>query len=179
MFNTIVQLIGYAGVLGFVISYLQKSRKSIIAFSFAARVLFVTHYILLGGYSGAMQNAVGGIASAVSARRGKKPFDSAFTPVFIIVLTVVGGIFTFDRELGIISVLPVIAMVLQNSALWFKNQTLIRIVTLAGIPFWFIYNFTKGSAPAMTSDALSTLSLVAAIVKYDVAPFLSKKLKKT
>lgn len=178
MFDIFVQLIGYAGVLGFIISYLQKSRKGIIAFSFSARLLFVIHYILLGGYAGAIQNAVGGIASAVSAQRGKKPFDSSLTPIFIIALTIVGGIFTFDSELGIISVLPVMAMILQNSALWFKNQTLIRIVTLAGIPLWFIYNITKGSAPGMTSDALSTASLITAIVKYDIVPRMRKKIKK-
>ena len=75
MTGIIIQGIGYVGVLCFVISYLSKSRGRIILFSFLARAFFVTHFVLLGGYSGAAQNAVGGIASIISARRGKKPFD--------------------------------------------------------------------------------------------------------
>ena len=175
MYNAAIQMIGYAGVLGFILSYLQKTRKNIIFFTFLGRVFFVTHYILLGGYSGAVQNAIGGIASAISSQRGKKPFNSAASPVFIILLTVCGGILTFDAELGVISVLPVIAMIMQNSALWLKNQTHIRILTLIGIPFWLVYNFTKSSPPAMTSDVLSAISLISALLRYDIIPAIKRK----
>ena len=52
MFNILVQALGYIGVLCFIISYAQKSRKNILVFSFLARAFFVVHYILLGGYAG-------------------------------------------------------------------------------------------------------------------------------
>lgn len=175
MFNIIVQMIGYTGVLCFIISYLRKTRKGIILFSFLARILFVTHYILLGGYSGAIQNAVGGVASVISGKRGQKPFDSKYTPVFIVALTLVCGVVTFDASKGIISLLPVAAMVLQNTALWLKKQTHIRLMTLAGIPIWFAYNFSNGSIPAMTSDTLSAISLVTALIRYDIIPYIKNK----
>lgn len=183
MFNIFVQCIGYLGVAGFITSYLQKSRKGIILFTFLARVFFVTHYILLGGYAGAAQNAVGGVASAIAARRGKKPFDSKFTPVLIILLTLTVGfgviIITYigDKNLykALISLLPVVAMVVQNIALWLKKGTMIRIFTLAGIPLWFIYNFLSGSVPAMMSDTLSAISLIVSLVRYDIAPAVKEK----
>ena len=172
MFNIFIQALGYLGVLSFITSYAQKSRKSIIFFSFLARAFFVTHYVLLGGYAGAIQNAGGGIAAAVSGLRGKKPYDSALMPVFIIVLTAVCGIVTFDRSMGIISFLPALAMLIQNPALWLKNQRNIRLMTLAGIPLWFIYNFSMGSVPAMISDTLSASSLVYSLVRYDFLPYI-------
>ena len=168
-------MIGYVGVLSFIISYVQKSRKGILFFSFLARGFFVTHYILLGGYAGALQNGCGGVAAALSGLKGKKPYDSPLIPIFIIAMTVACGYFAYDKTIGLISLLPATAMVIQNLALWMKKQTNIRIFTLVGIPLWFIYNFNMGSIPAMICDTVSASTLVLAIVKYDVLPYFEKK----
>ncbi|MBR5527366.1 MAG: YgjV family protein [Clostridia bacterium] len=173
--DNIILIIGYLGVLCFIISYLQKKRKGIIAFTFAARVFFVTHYVLLGGYAGAVQNGVGGVASIISYLRGKRFFNSKFMPVLIFLLTLAGGVLTYDSTRGIVSVFPVVAMLIQNTALWLKNQTYIRILTLAGIPIWFVYNFSCGSLPAMTSDTLSAISLIVSLVRYDIIPRVKLK----
>ncbi len=175
MFNIFVQTLGYLGVLSFITSYAQKSRKNIILFSFLARAFFVTHYILLGGYAGAIQNAGGGAAAALSGLRGKMPYDSPLMPLFIVVLTVVCGVVTFDKTLGVVSFLPALSMLIQNPALWLKNQRNIRLMTLAGIPLWFVYNFSMGSVPAMISDTLSASSLIYSLVRYDVLPYLKRK----
>lgn len=172
--DKLILIIGYFGVLCFIISYLQKKRKNIILFTFLARVFFITHYILLGGYSGAVQNGVGGVASVISGLRGKRFFSSRFMPVLIVLLTLAGGVLTYDKSGGVISLFPVVAMLIQNTALWLKNQTYIRIFTLVGIPVWFCYNFASGSLPAMTSDTLSMISLVTALVRYDIIPHFKK-----
>lgn len=172
MFNVFVQLLGYLGVLSFITSYAQKSRKNIVLFSFLARAFFVTHYILLGGYPGAIQNLGGGVAAALAGLKGKKPYDSPLMPVFIIIITAVCGFVTYDKSAGVLSLLPAIAMLIQNPALWLKNQRNIRLLTLAGIPLWFIYNFSMGSLPAMISDTLSASSLVYSLVRYDLLPYI-------
>ena len=175
MFNILVQALGYIGVLCFIISYAQKSRKNILVFSFLARAFFVVHYILLGGYAGGIQNAGGGVAAAVSTLRGKKPYDSPIMPIFILVMTAVCGIVTYDKSVGVVSALPAIAMLIQNPALWLKNQRNIRLLTFAGIPLWFVYNFVAGSIPAMICDCLSGGSLVVAMVRYDLLPYIRNK----
>ena len=175
MFNILVQALGYIGVLCFIISYAQKSRKNILVFSFLARAFFVVHYILLGGYAGGIQNAGGGVAAAVSTLRGKKPYDSPIMPIFILVMTAVCGIVTYDKSVGVVSALPAIAMLIQNTALWLKKQRNIRLLTFAGIPLWFVYNFVTGSIPAMICDCLSGGSLVVAMVRYDLLPYIRNK----
>ena len=174
---TVIQIIGYCGVASFIISYLQKSRRNIVFFSFLARVFFITHYLFMGkaGLSGALQNASGGAAAALSGLKGKKPYDSVVMPILIVVLTLALGIASYRPENGIITLLPVLAMLIQNPALWFRKQRNIRLMTLAGIPIWFIYNFSMGSIPAMTSDTLSASALVYAIVRYDVLPYIRAK----
>ena len=175
MFNILVQALGYIGVLCFIISYAQKSRKNILVFSFLARAFFVVHYILLGGYAGGIQNAGGGVAAAVSTLRGKKPYDSPIMPIFILVMTAVCGIVTYDKSVGVVSALPAVAMLIQNTALWLKKQRNIRLLTFAGIPLWFVYNFVTGSIPAMICDCLSGGSLVVAMVRYDLLPYIRNK----
>lgn len=175
MFNILVQALGYIGVLCFIISYAQKSRKNILVFSFLARAFFVVHYILLGGYAGGIQNAGGGVAAAVSTLRCKKPYDSPIMPIFILVMTAVCGIVTYDKSVGVVSALPAIAMLIQNPALWLKKQRNIRLLTFAGIPLWFVYNFVTGSIPAMICDCLSGGSLVVAMVRYDLLPYIRNK----
>lgn len=175
--GTVIEIIGYCGVASFIISYLQKSRKNIVFFSFLARIFFITHYLFKGkaGLSGALQNGSGGAAAALAGLKGKKPYDSVFVPILIVVLTLGLGAASYKPETGIITLLPVAAMLIQNPALWFKKQRNIRLMTLAGIPIWFVYNFSMGSIPAMTSDTLSGSILIFAIVKYDILPYIRAK----
>lgn len=166
--NIIIQLIGYLGVAGFFFSGLQKKRKYIVACSLIGRISFVVHYILLGGFSGAMQNGIGGIASFISSKRSKAPFNSKYMPLFIIILTLVGGIFTFDPSRPFVSALPTVAMIFQNSAIYMKKSRDIRIWSLVGLPFWITYNLLNHSAPALVSDALTAISLITGLVKHDI-----------
>lgn len=179
MYQIVAQLFGYVGVLGFVLSYIQKSRKGIIFFSFLSRLSFTTHYVLLGVYSGAVQDAIGGVASAVSSQReryeSKGRAYAVAAPIVIVGMTLLGGVLTYDRARGMMSLLPVIAMLLQNPALWLKKQLHIRLMTLAAIPFWFSYNFLSRSIPAMMCDTLSVISLVTALIRYNFLPWLRLK----
>lgn len=173
--DIIIQLIGYLGVAGFILSGIQKTRKRIVLCSIIGRVSFVIHYILLGGFSGAVQNGIGGIASFISSKRGKAPFNSKYMPIFIIGLTIIGGIFTFDPSRPLVSVLPTIAMIFQNTAICLKNGRDIRIWSLAGLPFWVTYNILSNSIPAITSDTLTAISLITGLIKHDILPGIKDK----
>ena len=173
--DIIIQLIGYLGVAGFILSGIQKTRKRIVLCSIIGRVSFVIHYILLGGFSGAVQNGIGGIASFISSKRGKAPFNSKYMPIFIIGLTIIGGIFTFDPSRPFVSVLPTIAMIFQNTAIWLKKGRDIRIWSLVGLPFWVTYNILSNSIPAITSDTLTAISLITGLIKHDILPAIKDK----
>ena len=65
----IPHIIGLLGVLSFVISYQQKSRKGIIAFSIVARVCFIIQYVLLSAFEGAAQNAIGCVCALMAENK--------------------------------------------------------------------------------------------------------------
>lgn len=175
MFNIFVQTLGYIGVLSFVWANSQKTRKNVLIFSFLGRVMFITHYCLIGGFAGAIQNTTGGVAATLSGLKGKKPYDSIFIPIIIVVTTAVGGVLTYDKTMGWQSLLPAIAMLLQNPALWLKRERNIRLMSLAGIPLWFCYNYLAGSVPAMVCDTFSISALLYALTRYDIIPAIKAK----
>ena len=51
-------IIGFCAVLMFVLSYQLKSRSGIILFNAGSRILYVTQYILLGAFEGALLDIV-------------------------------------------------------------------------------------------------------------------------
>lgn len=177
MSNILGQVLGYSGLLCCVLAFLSKSRSKIVAISLVAKLFFVAHFIVLGAFSGAIQNGIGGIACLIAYFRGRKPLDSKYVPIFILALTLFGGAITYDSTKGIVCILPVMAMVLQNLGCWMNNKTHIRIMTLVSVPMWFIYNYVMGSVPAMISDTMSGLSLIYALTFYDIIPCIKRNRK--
>ena len=73
IFDTLAFLVGLAAVAFFLLSYLQKRRKTIIAFNTTARILYIVQYIFLGAFVGAVLDVAGTLAS-VLAQKKDKPF---------------------------------------------------------------------------------------------------------
>lgn len=163
----IPHIIGILGVLAFVISYQQRTGKGIIACTVTARTLFVIQYILLGAYEGAAQNGVGALSAILAENKEKRIFAGrvGLWLGFIYVLTVGVGILSWKSPL---SFLPIMAMILQNTALWMKKPKAIRLLCLAGIPLWLTYNFISHAYSSMACDILSAVSIGAALIRYDL-----------
>lgn len=165
--EAIAHIIGVAGIIAFVISYQQRTRKGIIISSIIARGLFIAQYVLLGAYEGAIMNFVGNF-SAILAENKEKSFIKKNRYWFVgivYITTILSGILTWESA---VSFLPVIAMLLQNTALWATRERTIRILSLLGLPFWFSYNTLSGAYTSMISDIFCATSLIVALIRYDM-----------
>ena len=56
--NIIATVVGLCAVIIFVLSYQLKTRRAIIFFNAGSRILYVTQYILLGAFEGALLDVV-------------------------------------------------------------------------------------------------------------------------
>lgn len=65
----IAQGIGFVAVTLYLLGYLQKKRKSIIAFNLTSRVMYIAQYILLGAFEGAVLDVVGALSSVFAGKR--------------------------------------------------------------------------------------------------------------
>jgi hypothetical protein len=65
-----------------------------------------------------------------------------------------------------LSLFPVFGVLLHTTAFWLKDERIIRRVSLAGSPFWLIYNLKMGAYGSAAGDLFTMVSIVIAMIKY-------------
>lgn len=167
-------LFGLLAVATLLVSYAQKRRGPILLCSLLSRAFGITQYILLGAFEGALLD----VCHAVSAFFAQRSDDRLIKRFKILILiaanlfTVASGIWLYRNPF---SLLPMFAVLLQANALWLKNEKYIRLLSLAGCPLWFTFNLASDAYAACIGEGLAMVTLIVAIVKYDV---LGKKKEK-
>jgi hypothetical protein len=158
-------------VVVFLLGYLQRKRITILLFNITSRVLYILSYVFLGALSGALLDVMG---TAIAALAGKKNsgFVKKHLKAMIIgssVATVIAGIVTwvlFEPDKWY-AFMPIVGILLQAGAFWLDDEKWIRRLSLAGCPFWFTYNLLTPGSYAFIGDALSAVSLLISMYRYD------------
>ncbi len=159
--------VGIVAVALFVLSYLQKTRRSILICNVISRILYVVQYFLLFAFSGAVLDILG-VGASVLAQKKDTPFIKKHLPVFVIatnIVIVAAGILLYEN---IYSLLPMFGVLLHTGAFWLSDEKKIRIVSLLGSPFWLVYNFVMMAYGSAVGDVLTIISISTAIVRYDI-----------
>ncbi|MBE7035893.1 MAG: YgjV family protein [Ruminococcaceae bacterium] len=159
-------VIGIIAVILYLSCYQQKKRSRIILFNATSRVLYIIQYILLGAFEGATLDILGTISS-VLAQKKNTPFIKKNMKWFIVGLNllIIGAGLPLYKN--IFSLFPLIGVILHTDAFWMDDEKRIRQISLAGSPFWLIYNFVNQAYGSCVGDVLSIISLVTAMFRYD------------
>lgn len=168
MKTVVPQIIGLLAVAILLLSYQQKKRSGIILLNVISRCLYITQYLMLGAFSGAVMDVLGAVASVIA---GKK--HSAFVKKHLkaVVALVFGAIGAVGLAMALGSNNPrdffsLGAVLLQITALWLTREKNIRIVSLTAVPLWFVYNVSSHALGACVGDLLSGCSIVLAMIRY-------------
>lgn len=164
----IPQIIGLAAVATFLLSYLQKKRKSIILLNVFSRCLYILQYLLLGAFAGAVLDVLGAVSSVIAEKK-HKPFVQKHIKAILIAMN--GSIVAAGVTLALINqswldLLPVLGVLLHTGAFWMTDEKVIRRVSLLGSPFWFAYNFLSRAYGSAVGDLLTIGSIIVAMIKY-------------
>ena len=165
--QTAALIVGLIAVALYLLGYLMRRRMAIITLNATSRTLYVVQYILLGAFEGAALDICGILSSFLAAQK-HRPLIKKYARILLIfvdILIVFVGLLLYQN---VYSLLPIVGVLLHTSAFWIENEKVIRLVSLLGCPFWFIYNFVSGAYGSCIGDALSALSLVISIVRYDL-----------
>ncbi|MBQ9112739.1 MAG: YgjV family protein [Clostridia bacterium] len=65
-----------------------------------------------------------------------------------------------------IDLLPIAGVLLHTGAFWITNEKMIRRVSLAGSPFWLVYNFVSRAYGSAVGDILTMVSIIVAMIRY-------------
>ena len=165
MHPIIPQIVGVFAVALFLLSYQMKTRRSIILCNTFSRVLYILQYLLLGAFEGAVLDILGALSSVVAGKKDagfvKKHARLLFILMDALILGV--GLLLYKNPF---SLLPIAGVLLHTSAFWINDEKIIRRVSLAGSPFWFVYNFHSHAYGSAAGDLLTMLSILIAMFRY-------------
>lgn len=164
----IPQIIGLAAVVTFLLSYQQKKRQNIILLNVISRCLYILQYLLLGAFSGAILDILGAGSSLVAGKKQHR-FIQKHQTVIIITITVsmvaVGSTIAVING-NILDLFSLTGVLLQTGAFWLNSEKTIRRISLAGSPFWFVYNFCSRAYGSAIGDILTICSIVIAMIRH-------------
>lgn len=163
----IAQIVGIVAIIIFLLSYQQKDRKKIIIWNATSRILYILQYCLLLSFGGAALDILGIIASLLAARKDRG-FIGRHKLLFFLLsdaaMIIAALLLVRDDPLVIFSLIGVL---LHTGAFWISNEKTIRILSLVGSPFWFIYNLLSMAYPSAVGDAMTMVSIIVAMIRYD------------
>ena len=164
----LAQIIGILAVATFLLSYQQKKRSHIIITNVVSRLLYITQYILLGAFSGAVLEILGAGSSVIAEKKNRGFFKRHMKATVIAVnaLIVVSGVAIALINKSFLDLFSLCGVLLHTSAFWINDEKIIRRVSLIGSPFWFIYNFSSGAYGSAIGDVLTMCSIVIAMYRY-------------
>lgn len=127
-----------------------------------ASVTWVAHFLLIGAVAGAAMNSVG-VVRSVSYYNLRSHERLSWVPWIVVLLSVVATIITWQ---GIVSLLPMTAMIIACFALWQPGEQVVRLLLISCVPLWFVYNVIFHSYAGMASDVIALLSGLIALYRY-------------
>lgn len=162
------QIIGIIAVILFVLSYQLKKRSGIIICNVISRCLYILQYILLGAFSGAILDVLGVFASVIAEKKDKPFIKKHLRTVIIAIdaIMVIAGVVICIINNSLLDLLPIAGVLLHTSAFWISDERKIRLVSLTGSPFWFVYNFASRAYGSAAGDLFTIVSIIVAMIKY-------------
>ena len=149
-----------------ILSFQRKNKNSIIAFQTAASALWATQFLLLGGYAGATQNALGIARNSILRQRGKHKWaDSHITTASILIAIAACGVFTLKIE-GAWALLTIIATYIQTFAYFLKRENIIRLICIPVSILWLIYDLHAGTIAGVICELFNLASILIALWRF-------------
>lgn len=162
------QIIGFAAVGLYLLSYQLKKRKHIVWVTCISNALYVLQYILLGAFSGAVMDVMSTVSSFFAAKKTDKPFNR-FPRILawsnMIIIAVVGLVSAYlQREW--IELLPIAGALFQTGGLWCDNEQTIRKLGLCSAPFWLVYNYISHAYGPAIGSLIAIISIIVSLIRY-------------
>ena len=165
--ENIANLFGVLAVALFVLSYQLKSRQNLIIMNAASRILYVSQYLLLGAFEGALLDVVALVVTLLCKNR-----DSKFIKKHFLLTVILSNLFIIGSGMtvyvNIFSLFPILGVIFETLALWPKKEKNIRLLSLLGAPFWLAYNLICLAYGSAIGNVITLVSITVSIIRYDI-----------
>ena len=169
MINFIIaQIIGGIALIVLIVSFQKSEKKKLLKYQMFSSLLYAIQYVLLGAYTGSLMNLICMVRNFIFNK-----YENKRPPLYllIIIITLMVGFSTISYE-GLISLLPMIAVVLYSIAIWDGNLKKVRIVEIISCLLYIIYNIKVQAYTGLIATVIEMLGAMVAIYRFNI-----KKLK--
>ncbi len=169
MINFIIaQIIGGIALIVLIVSFQKNEKKKLLKYQMFSSLLYAIQYVLLGAYTGSLMNLICMVRNFIFNK-----YENKRPPLYllIIIITLMVGFSTISYE-GLISLLPMIAVVLYSIAIWDGNLKKVRIVEIISCLLYIIYNIKVQAYTGLIATVIEMLGAMVAIYRFNI-----KKLK--
>ena len=165
MFYFIVAQIFGALALAILIISLQKNSKTkLLLYQSISSLLYALQYLFLNAYTGCFMNLICMIRNIIFNQYPKKR-----PPVYWLIITIVLMIFFSSLSYtGVISFLPMIAVILYSIALWHGNLTVIRTTEIISCSLYILYNIKVLAITGLIATIIELVGAILAVYKFDI-----------
>jgi hypothetical protein len=171
--NLVAQGIGMGGLIFAIFSFQNNKRNLILFFLGMAQLFFILHFALLGVWTAAAMNIVGSTRTFFFIFKGRKKWMDGNGVMFVFIfLFLIAGVLSWQNWL---SILPVVAMIIETIGLWQKNPRRIRFIVFVPHPIWLVYNSIHRSYPGVLTEVFILVSLITGIIRFDILPWIRER----
>ena len=132
----IAQIIGIFALIVLMLSFQKNEKKTLLKYQIFSSFLYALQYVFLGAYTGSLMNLTCMARNIIFNKYNNKKIP-IYWLLLIITLMIIFSLITY---IGIISLLPMFAVILYSIAIWYGNLKLIRCTEVISCSLFIIYN---------------------------------------
>ena len=158
------KIAGYIAIVASMLIYQQKTRKNLLICKAVADVLWIIHYFLLGGYTGAIVTCVALVREVVFFRTDLRSKNSKLILACFLCVSVVCAALTWGN---IFSVFAMLGSLLSIVSFWLGEPKVSRIMAFPISICMLIYGVSNGSVAVLINEVLVMISSALGLLLLD------------
>lgn len=158
------KIVGYVAIVASMLIYQQKTRNNLLICKAVTDVLWIIHYFLLGGYTGAIVTCVALVREVVFFRSDRRDKNSKRILVIFLCISVLCTALTWG---GIFSIFAILGSMLSIVSFWVGEPKVSRIMAFPISGCMLIYGVSNGSMAVLINEVLVMASSLIGILKHD------------
>lgn len=163
MLNFIIaQVIGGIALVILIISFQKNSKVNLLKYQMVSSLLYSIQYAFLDALPGCFMNLACMFRNFIFKKYQKVPLYWLLIVVFVMIIL---SLMTFN---GLISLLPMCAVIMYSIAVWYGKLKSIRVVEVFSCLLYIIYNIYVGAYTGLIATIIEMLGAMFAIYKYDL-----------
>lgn len=154
--------IGYVAIVSSIIIYQQRSRSGLLIWKAISDVLWIAHYLLIGGYTGAAVTCVALVREIVFFKSDRKSKAGKIALVCFLCVSVASSILTWG---SIFSIFAMFGSLISIVSFWIGEPKLSRILSFPISACMLTYGVSNGSVAVIINEIFVMTSSTVALIR--------------